>query len=146
MKLSYGQIYITLQCGPTWQRSELNVISFQVNSHCAFALRALILCALELAKGSDVITESMLLSVELRQISWRHKSKPSQCARCMKPLWVPFLVLQPAVSIQGAAKVPREFKSASHLHDLMFVDYFHQNIWTNEKISDFYSFNIFIYW
>lgn len=81
MKLSYGQIYITLQCGPTSQRSELNVISFKVNSHCAFASRALILCVLDLAKGSDVITESVLLWVKLQQITLRHKSELSQCAR-----------------------------------------------------------------
>lgn len=42
MRLSYGQIYITLQCGPAAQCSELNVISFKVNSHCAFASGALI--------------------------------------------------------------------------------------------------------
>lgn len=122
MKLSYGQIYITLQCGPTSQCSELNVISFKVNSHRALTSRALILCVLELAKGSDVITESVLLSVELRQIALTHKSKPSQCARCMKPSLVPFLLLQLAVSIQGLAKVPTEFKGASQLYDLLFVE------------------------
>lgn len=76
MKLSYGQIYIILQCGPTSQCSELNVISFKVNSHCAFTSRALISGVLELAKGGDVISESVLHSVELRQITLRHKSKP----------------------------------------------------------------------
>lgn len=42
MKLSHAQIYITLQCGPAWHRSQLNVISFKVNSHRAFASGALI--------------------------------------------------------------------------------------------------------
>lgn len=76
MKLSYGQIYITLQCGPASQCSELNVISFKVNSHHAFTSSALILGVLELAKGSDVITESVLLSVELRSL-W--DTNPSHC-------------------------------------------------------------------
>lgn len=118
MKLSYGQIYITLQCGPTSQRSQLNVISFKVSSHCAFASRALILCVLELAKGNDVIAESVLRSLEFRQITRRHKSEPSRRARCMKLLSAPFVVLQPAVSFQGPDKVPTEFK----------VDYFHANV------------------
>lgn len=68
------------------------VISFKVNSHCAFTSRALILGVLDLARGSDVITESVLLSVELRRITVRHKSEPSQCARRMKPLLPPVLV------------------------------------------------------
>lgn len=110
MKLSYGQIYITLQCGAASRCSELNVISFKVNSRCAFTSRALISGVLELAKGSDVISESVLHSGELRQITLRHKSKPSQCARCVKPLLMPFLLLLPAASIQGLAKVPTEFK------------------------------------
>lgn len=65
MELSYGQIYITLQCGPTSGCTEPNVISFKVKTHCAFTSRALIPGVLELAKGSDVICESVLHSVKL---------------------------------------------------------------------------------
>lgn len=65
MKLSCGQIYITLQCGLARQRSQLNVISFKVNSHCAFTSRALISLVLDLAEGGDVIADSVLLRAEL---------------------------------------------------------------------------------
>lgn len=76
MKLSYGQIYITLQCGPTSECTELNVISFKVKTHCAFTSRALIPGVLELAKGSDVICESVLHSEKL---ILRHRSKLDRC-------------------------------------------------------------------
>lgn len=76
MKLSYGQIYITLQCGPTSECTELNVISFKVKTHCAFTSRALIPGALELAKGSDVICESGLHSEILIP---RPRSKLDRC-------------------------------------------------------------------
>lgn len=87
----------------TWARIAVlraYVISFKVNSHCAFTSRALILGVLDLARGSDVITESVLL-LELRQITVRHKSEPSQCARRMKPLFRLFVFPQLAASIQG---------------------------------------------
>ena len=58
---------------------------------------------LDLARGSDVITESVLLSVELRRITVRHKSEPSQCARRMKPLLPPVLVS--AAGCRGAHRV-----------------------------------------
>lgn len=76
MKLSYGQIYITLQCGPTSECTELNVISFKVKTHCAFTSRPLIPGVLELAKGSDVICESGLRSEKL---ILRHRSDLDQC-------------------------------------------------------------------
>lgn len=76
MELSYGQIYITLQCGPTSGCTELNVISFKVKTHCAFTSRALIPGVLELAKGSDVICESVLHSVKL---TLRHRSHLERC-------------------------------------------------------------------
>lgn len=115
MKLSYGQIYITLQCGATSQRSELNVISFKVNSHCAFTSRALISGVLELAKGGDVISESVLHSGELRQITVRHESEPSPRVRlCETNINAFFLLLLRAASIRGPAKVPAEFKRVGH--------------------------------
>lgn len=76
MGLSYGPIYITLQCGPTSECTELNVISFKVKTHCAFPSRALIPGVLELAKGSDVICESVLHYVKL---SLRHGSNLERC-------------------------------------------------------------------
>lgn len=76
MELSYGQIYITLQCGPTSGCTELNVISFKVKTHCAFTSRALIPGVLELAKGGDVICESVLHSVKL---TLRHRSHLERC-------------------------------------------------------------------
>lgn len=76
MELSYGQIYITLQRGPTSECTELNVISFKVKTHSAFTSRALIPGVLELAKGSDVISESVLHSVKL---TLRHRSNLERC-------------------------------------------------------------------
>lgn len=69
------------------QRREPNVISFKVNSHCAFASGALILCVLDLAKGGDVIAESVLLLDRLGDTNPSHPRR----ARGKKPILAPWL-------------------------------------------------------
>lgn len=85
MKLSSGQIYITSQCTPT-----LMLLALKWNSHSAFALGALILCVLDLAKSSDVITESVLRFVKRRFLQDTNPGCPS--ALGVEALLVLFLV------------------------------------------------------